>query len=287
MCVAALLYTRPKTSDIECMFDHNPHGAGFAYQHGDTLRIVRGLMTVTDLLRALDDEPIVYPALLHFRWATHGGQIPELTHPFPTGVQALMGELDTTSDQVLIHNGTWANYSRYIAKIVDATKLPHSVVEGQSDTAIAAFLARDDEALLENVYWATAISKPSKHGMCTTLRGTWYTHEGNLYSNLSWVGSSGRWPAWMLSGGWSDDYEPITKSYTWPKENKTEVVEFPSDDEAYPPGTKQVWNGVLWEMGEKGWWTFKGQVPEGDLVSEDPATVNAAIGEMADHRAAG
>lgn len=192
MCVAVVVEAdTPKPFELWQMDSHNPHGAGVAWCEGDIIRYRKGLTwkQVQDL-----GDSLPKPWLLHFRWATHGGKIARLTHPFPLGHKALSNfKLTGSAEAVLIHNGTWSNYRKYVPGKFRKVDL--------SDTAIAAYVAgTKGEEILDEVSWATAVMRAAGDGRTdVTLRGDWETHDGNTYSNLYWQGRT----SWKLD---DDDY---------------------------------------------------------------------------------
>lgn len=104
------------TSDIEFPFRkilelaeaRNPHGGGIAWLHEDKVRYMKGL-TANEIAKAR--HYTTAPWIIHFRIATVGGIIPELTHPFPVDTHTDL-ELYGESDAVLAHNGHWWGWQR-------------------------------------------------------------------------------------------------------------------------------------------------------------------------------
>ena len=201
MCVAAIVFKPVQLEYLECMENDNPHGAGVAWLQGEEIRFMRGL-TAKDIFQLQSDEVMSYPYLMHFRWATHGAKIAELTHPFPIGPRALLGERSGGCKALLIHNGTWGGYERAAAKYISAGnyEIPEELIASASDTAVAAWLAQDNPDILDEIMWATAVAEITettddegnlKKTMEITTRGTWSDKEGNWYSNLNWVPWSG------------------------------------------------------------------------------------------------
>jgi hypothetical protein len=193
MCVAVIVSTKtgPTDEEIRLMDEDNPHGAGLAwYDHKrDTVRYKKGLDAngVIELLKK-----IPRPALLHFRWATHGSKTPELTHPFPLGPRALTDRrLSGTAEAVLIHNGVWNNYGNHVPEWAKGADF--------SDTMIAAYVADRYPEILDEVSWCTATlhrralnKKGEEVSGQIWYRGNWSKHGGNLYSNLNWKRSQYR-----------------------------------------------------------------------------------------------
>lgn len=180
MCVAVVVETKkgPTPWELMQMEEDNPHGGGIAWSVGDLVRYRKGL-TWKQIRAALPNLP--RPVLLHFRWATHGGRARYLSHPFPLGSRAITSrKLNSAAKSVLIHNGVWSEYAAFAPNDLDLDKW--------SDTAVAAYVAGTwGEEILDHVDWATAVGHAAGGGrMDVTLRGRWYEHEGNRYSNLTW-----------------------------------------------------------------------------------------------------
>jgi predicted glutamine amidotransferase len=179
MCVAVVVLTDEGPTDREMrqMYVQNDDGCGLSWRVGQELFYVKGL-DVKEAIEVLQDAP--RPTLLHFRYATHGGKAKHLTHPFPLGEEALLStELQGLAPAVMMHNGTWSDYRKYLPEGLDAKTV--------SDTAVAAYVAEEHEAILDEVSWATAVARVTPEGKVQVrLRGRWSWHQGNLYSNLYW-----------------------------------------------------------------------------------------------------
>lgn len=108
ICVSGKGVRQPSEKEIRTMFSRNPHGAGYMVAEGDAVRIEKGFMSVTELLRSLryenftEDDVVVY----HFRISTQAGVNPEMTQPFPmvTELESLK-YLSTLSHVGVAHNG--------------------------------------------------------------------------------------------------------------------------------------------------------------------------------------
>lgn len=217
MCIAAVIFSPLSYDYLKAMEEDNPHGGGVAWESRGSIFFLKGL-TAKEIFELQEDKVIGYPYLLHFRWATHGDQIPELTHPFPIGPRALLGELSGLVDKLLIHNGTWPSYATQATSHMSAGnyEFPEELVAQVSDTAIAAWLAYYDENILDSVPWATAVAEMrntvDENGnpvrtMDITTRGQWYDKEGNWYSNLNWV------PFKNWSSYYSSEYKSSNSLY--------------------------------------------------------------------------
>jgi hypothetical protein len=175
MCVAVIIRDKSRIpkDNIKAMHEANPHGGGIAwYGDGDIVHYRKGMSW--EEIDAIQDQ-LPRPFLMHFRIATKGGKIPELTHPFPIGMQAFTEDLVGIADKgVIIHNGTWSDYHKYIPNGINIADV--------SDTQVAAYVAAFDPTILDEVKWSNAIMTAAG----IKYRGQWQEYEGNLYSNLGW-----------------------------------------------------------------------------------------------------
>ena len=78
----------PNISTLETCFQNNSDGAGFMYQHDNSVYIQKGFMTFKSLITALDQlqqkiNIINTNLMIHFRLASHGHITSGNTHPFP------------------------------------------------------------------------------------------------------------------------------------------------------------------------------------------------------------
>jgi hypothetical protein len=179
MCVAILVEAEIAPATLAACEDANPHGGGLAWIAGDQIAYRKGLRW-REMARLAATLP--RPFLAHFRWATHGGVRDYLCHPFPLGARALTSRaVEGLAPAVLIHNGVWPDYLRWMPGGIEA--------ERWSDTAVAAYATEVvGEDILDHVGWSNAVARATAGRMDITLRGRWMDHtDGNVYSNLSWL----------------------------------------------------------------------------------------------------
>lgn len=114
MCIA--IYS-PKGNKVPCekylkeSFESNPDGAGFAFNLHKKVKIVKGMMTWASFWETFQRYDKQYNfkdrgVLIHFRIQTHGGVVPECTHPFPlVADEGQLHKLETTANYAVEHNG--------------------------------------------------------------------------------------------------------------------------------------------------------------------------------------
>lgn len=280
MCVAAIIHKPVSEHYLRCMDEDNPHGAGVAWMtEAGELRFERGL-DHTQIFAMQEHGMLTFPYLLHFRWATHGSKAPHLTHPFPTGWQAFDGELSGIADEVLIHNGVWYDYVQWEPLIRDVDP---ELLRDISDTAVAAYFYKWYPDIGDEIPWAVASGRIRGGQLDIVKHGGWSEHEGNEFSNLSWLPwnmqSVHRVSAENLDSRDWRDY--VLGRYG--AEVADEVVRLAdNEDDAITMANLAALDELEVLQGGGGGWGGAGDEWEGggdsgwpDLVSEDPQTVNA------------
>lgn len=183
MCIAIVITGshRPTRSELERMHRHNSDGAGVGWADGGKTHWLKGL-TAKDVDEWLDQLP--RPVLVHFRYATVGGAIPELTHPFPVSrlmPSAVSGSLKAP---IMIHNGHWGGWERYRDKLSTRRKLPPGA---WSDTRMAAYLMAfypEEVGRVANTMGGkVAVLRPDGSW---EAYGGWTEDKGVHYSNTYW-----------------------------------------------------------------------------------------------------
>lgn len=183
MCVAAVLYGEgPTLAELRKMDKINPHGGGLGWVYeGDTVVTYAKGLTPEEIYALLGKLP--RPTLLHFRYATHGPKTTAQCHPFPLGHWALTAKGGYgVAPAVLVHNGVWQSHHKY---------KPAWIKWGDvSDTAMAAYMAEADEAILDDVDWSTVVGRAKDGQMVVTRRKRWFERGPDWYSNLTWASNS-------------------------------------------------------------------------------------------------
>lgn len=199
MCIAVFKPAGQKAPTFQTLkqcFKRNPDGAGFMVAINDKVVIRKGFMKYADFEKAyksffegLNDQN--YSIVYHFRIGTQGGNVPELTHPYPlTRNYAEMRELSSECDMGVAHNG-----------IIHLTSEYGVTDRNDSMTFISKYLV---DIIHGNLFWSTKPEKIrlinnlvgggypnrlailTKTGYCTLI-GNWIKDEGVYYSNSSYV----------------------------------------------------------------------------------------------------
>lgn len=184
MCVIVMKNpeVRLETAHIQKMWADNKDGAGVMYIHPETRKLIvhKGLMSLDSLLEVV--EPLQDRQLfIHFRLATHGPPIPELTHPF-----GLVPDVDKSilceATEAIMHNGMIYGYGSREEKegaISDSLDFTVNVLSHMKDNAERARLLRDQ---IKGKY---AILSENNGGVYR-LVGDFQEKYGLMCSNLLW-----------------------------------------------------------------------------------------------------
>lgn len=121
MCIAVIKpkgAAFPSKETLKRCFDSNSDGAGIAWQDGDIVRWVKGLMTFDAFYAKLESLGLTSDNMvfMHFRIGTHGGKTnPNMTHPFPIlrDKDELL-KLEGTCKHIAMHNGIISSYGTHI-----------------------------------------------------------------------------------------------------------------------------------------------------------------------------
>lgn len=136
MCIISISATGcniPDEATRATMWRNNPDGAGFMYARHNKVHIHKGFMTLKALEMALAELPFNpkdVPFMLHFRIGTHGGNIPENTHPFPITKRVKdMQALEYTCNEAFMHNGIIHSVEMSKQNISDTMEYDRQILE--------------------------------------------------------------------------------------------------------------------------------------------------------------
>lgn len=135
--------SNPPKDVLKYANESNKHGFGYAWADGDQIRWNKGY-TAEELTDALIEEYLAlpFPKAIHFRWATHGGVTPELTHPFPIKRGNSLA-LDGDAKHVLFHNGVWGDWDDRMREAIFSGAInPNVLTQQMSDSRALAILCQ-------------------------------------------------------------------------------------------------------------------------------------------------
>jgi hypothetical protein len=109
MCVVCVCdRRRPTPEEVGKMWKTNDHGAGVSWREtlkGQPIVRWRKGLDLEAVQKACAELPL--PFVAHFRIASIGPKIHEMTHPFPVQKNVSLALEGATAGGVLFHNGTW------------------------------------------------------------------------------------------------------------------------------------------------------------------------------------
>ena len=174
---------RPSIEILRAAERANRDGAGVAFMNkdGHQVNFVKGLDAdgVHELCKKHKDGPMV----IHFRFATVGGKVAELCHPFPVAQDTTLATVGTVK-RVLFHNGHWGGWQE---KCLEAS------IETKADVPAGHFSDSRGIAWLCSIYGMRILNFiPGKFavldqgGMRVYGEG-WFKINGLVYSNTHWM----------------------------------------------------------------------------------------------------
>lgn len=139
MCVIAVYENNyPEPEDLINMEAMNQHFGGIAWRKDGKIEYRKGI-NAKEMTILIKEEKIKLPFIVHFRIASIGEVSKELNHPFPIS-ENVDNALSGNCDEVLFHNGTWSDYTKYLSNtcMMKGIKAPNGKI---SDSRIMAWLS--------------------------------------------------------------------------------------------------------------------------------------------------
>ena len=135
----------PEDSELSRGSVKNPDGAGVAWvaphpeQSGvQMIHWKKGLKDAKEVKEFINDKKLPLPLVIHFRTASVGPKVPELTHPFPIMPGVPLWQ-EGCANEVLFHNGTLSNWEDLVLNV--GLKSTQKFPEGDwSDSRALAWL---------------------------------------------------------------------------------------------------------------------------------------------------
>ncbi len=189
MCIIAVSPLGEKFSQevFVNMWESNSDGFGMAWRAAPSgVYVKKGLMDFEAAWAAYNAMPEGVPHVLHFRLATHGGVIPELTHPFLVSKSSDLFLEGVAHDPVLFHNGVWSAYTRAMpfpkGPLSDTRALAVYLARLRGGGSLEEMLRKGKEAMLE----AGRVVIFPPEGDTLYLYGYWVKEGSFYFSNHSY-----------------------------------------------------------------------------------------------------
>ena len=188
---------RPNAETLLACERANPHGAGVAWREKDgRVGWIKNLSAdeVGQMLGEIEGEAVV-----HFRWASVGGEDPLLCHPFPVSGKA-EAKIYGTAKRVLFHNGTWVRWDEGLERMLRLGRCAEPPGP-MSDTRAAALAVRCfGPDFLKTLPGRWALLDAGR----TCLFGDWTRWHGMMVSNTAFVRRAGPARTGRRHGRWDD-----------------------------------------------------------------------------------
>lgn len=188
MCLA--IYTEDATSvpkdHLREGFESNPHGAGFAVATREGLVICKGYFNFRKFWKALRKYPGC-PAIIHFRWATHGEIGQKNCHPWQVG-----------TDLAVVHNGILSCKStpelsdtgHFVRDYCQPLHASGDLLKPETLSELEKIIGRGNKMVFMDQYGDPAFLNENE-GVWD--KGVWYSNEGYRPWDTRWAYASPRW----------------------------------------------------------------------------------------------
>ncbi|MDO4364128.1 MAG: hypothetical protein Q4C99_06340, partial [Clostridia bacterium] len=194
MCIAiySLKGTDIPSEDIlKTCFLNNPDGAGFAFNKGGKVHIVKGFMDYKGFIAAFKKYDAEFGfkqrgVLIHFRIATHGGVNVGCCHPFPiSSNEKQLKKSKTISDYAVIHNGIIFLTADKKSPLSDTMLFIRDYLTKIGSNRNWFYNKKNTELIYELINSKMAIL--NGNGDITATEGFHKGADGNYYSNCSYM----------------------------------------------------------------------------------------------------
>ncbi len=154
MCIIMICNEKPTDKILEEANRLNSDGAGIAYRENNEVHWQKGL-NLREIKKYTKELPLPY--IVHFRIATIGGRVSELTHPFPVTADSPNWLAGKTKGSVLFHNGTYRDFYEDIFNYIKDKKITtiEPLQDHMSDTralAMISALHKDGHKVLDKLH---------------------------------------------------------------------------------------------------------------------------------------
>jgi len=215
MCIIAICEERSLThAEWKRCWESNGHGMGYAFWDGRKVYAAKGFMKKGEAWEVYKEVPV--PHVVHFRIASAGGIIPELTHPFICSKESEPFEEYTGKQSLLFHNGMVGDWKSLLMSAIMQTKtVPVGEMSDSRTMAIAVSVAGNDILdYFDSMKWVV-VSKDGYHKV-----GSWTEGEDGL----------------LFSNGGFKKFEPVAYDSNWPSDGMAGQLPF----------NRPVWQSSHW-----------------------------------------
>lgn len=223
----------PSKEILEECFDRNPDGAGFCYNKNGMIVIRKGFMNFEEFYKATEKIPTESTALIHCRIGTSGGNIPELTHPYPltNNIKDLKKTtmlIKSSGDKPVYavgHNGIFYEYNSRVTDINDTCAFIANILH-PLNCATNDILDENLVAIINKLVGTSKIAILDNNGNVRMFGDGWIEDDGIYYSNGT--------------------YKKITYTYNYGRYDR---YDFLNDDDEYLYGydSDYKWNRLPYD----------------------------------------
>ena len=214
MCIIAISEigtALPDAATRRIMWENNPDGAGFMFARNGKVHIRKGFMTFDEMETAienLDFDPKDVQFIMHYRIGTHGGNIPQNTHPFPVSARVRpMQELKYDCELAFAHNGIINSVEMIKKSISDTMEYGRQILADLLRLDVEFYKRPSIQMLIEESINGSRMVFLNGKSEIVKL-GSWVEGEdGCLYSNTTYKDWRKKYAPKPKSYWYSDDYK--------------------------------------------------------------------------------
>lgn len=173
----------------EC-FDRNPDGAGICYAKNNQIVLKKGFMTFEEFFVEANKIPTESSALIHCRIGTSGGNVPELTHPYPLTnnikelkrTQMVIKGSKDSPKYAVGHNGIFYEYNNRDDGINDTCAFIANILY-PLNISVSNLLDKNLDAIINKLVGTSKIAILRTDGEIAMFGDGWIEDNGIFYSN--------------------------------------------------------------------------------------------------------
>jgi hypothetical protein len=223
MCVIAICENGTKLDrpTFGKCFDHNDHGAGFAWIEGGKLKFIKGFMT-EKIAWKVYSRICDFPHVAHFRLTSAGETCKELTHPFiisddsPNTLFSTNVHETENVEGLLFHNGTISNW-KILSTMVEGVKKRENTGRLSDTRVMAMAVSLAGHSILNEDGGKYVIATENGFEKFGT---PWSEKDGIWFSNLFFSYTQ----TFYNVGNYGKDWWKDKKTRVWSKDKDGNVV---------------------------------------------------------------
>lgn len=191
LCIKPRGVAVPSEEYLKNMFKNNPDGSGIAYAFGGKIKVIKGLMSEGEFLKACSLIPVDAVAIIHSRITTSGGTSKELTHPYRlcNDIKEMRKTRAVYTDGFVVgHNGIFSEFGKKELNN-DTTQFIITYLNNLQDAVSAGgcdILSKKIKPVIEKLTGTSKLAILSSDGRVEMFGSGWICDGGSYFSNSNY-----------------------------------------------------------------------------------------------------